>query len=203
LPKGQEKWLLDLVAFGTVCDVVTLRDENRMNVFWGLQVLQKTRRTGLLMLAAVTKIEPKLISARTLGFVFGPRLNASGRLETAQVALDLLLATDRKKALGFAEELHAMNAQRRAEQDRIFHEAKEQALEHEKDAVIIVSDPSWNHGIVGIVAAKLLEAHHKPAFVLQELPDGTAKGSARSFGDFSAVAAIRATDDLLLKIRRL
>lgn len=199
LPRGQEKWLLDLVAFGTVCDVVELKDENRTNVFWGLKVMQKTRRIGLKMLMAVAKVNPEKISARTLGFVLGPRLNASGRLETAQFALDLLTATDRKTALRLAEKLEMMNAERRTEQDRIYKGALEQALQFENDRVLVVSEATWSHGIIGIVAAKLLERYHKPTFVLQELSDGTAKGSARSFGDFSAVEAIRATEGLLIK----
>lgn len=199
LPKGQEKWLLDLVALGTVCDVVELKAENRMFVHWGLKVMQKTRRAGLKMLIAVSRIQPENLNARALGFGLGPRLNAAGRLETAQLALDLLTTADRTEALRLAELLDAMNIERRAEQDRIFTAAKEQALLHEKDAVLVVSHATWSHGIIGIVAAKLLETYHKPTFVLQELEDGTAKGSARSFGDFSAVEGIRATDTLLLK----
>lgn len=199
LPIGQEKWLLDLVAFGTVCDVVELKGENRANVFWGLKVMQKTRRIGLKMIIAVAKIDTNRLDARALGFGLGPRLNASGRLKTAQYALDLLTATDGKQALALAEELDALNRERRAEQDRIFAAASEQSLAREKDSVLVVSNPSWSHGIIGIVAAKLLETYHKPTFVLQELEDGTAKGSARSFGDFSAVEGIRATEQLLIK----
>jgi len=199
LPDGHEKWLLDLVAFGTVCDVVELTGENRANVFWGLKVMQKTGRIGLKMLLAVSRIETDAINARALGFGLGPRLNASGRLKTAQYALDLLTATDRKTALALADELDALNVERRVEQDRIFVAASEQALLYENDSVLVVSDPSWSHGIIGIVAAKLLEAYHKPTFVLQELDDGIAKGSARSFGDFSAVSGIRATEELLVK----
>lgn len=199
LPVGQEKWLLDLVAFGTVCDVVELKGENRATVFWGVKVMQKTRRIGLKMLMAVARIEPSKLDARALGFGLGPRLNASGRLKTAQYALDLLTATDGKQALALAEELDALNRERRAEQDRIFTAASEQALTRAQDAVLVVSESSWNHGIIGIVAAKLLETYHKPTFVLQELEDGTAKGSARSFGDFSAVEGIRATEKLLIR----
>lgn len=199
LPTGQEKWLLDLVALGTVCDVVELRGENRANVFWGLEVMKKTRRLGLKMLAAVSRVEMKDVTSRTLGFAFGPRLNASGRLETAQIALDLLTATDGKQALALAERLEAMNVERRAEQGRIFDEATKQAAELVKDSVLVVSHTSWSHGIIGIVAARLLETYHKPTFVLQEMEDGTAKGSARSFGDFSAVEGIRATESLLIK----
>lgn len=199
LPEGQEKWLLDLVALGTVCDVVSLTGENRTNVYWGLQVMKKTRRQGLRLLMAVSRVEPEALTARSLGFALGPRLNAAGRLETAQLALDLLTATDGEAALALAEQLDSMNTARRAEQDRIFKQALVQAEERHADPVLIVSDPSWSHGIIGIVAAKLLERYHKPTFVLQELEDGTAKGSARSFGDFSAVEGIKATDEHLIK----
>lgn len=198
LPDGQEKWLLDLVALGTVCDVVSLIDENRANVRWGLEVLKKTRRPGLRALMAVSRVKPSEVNARSLGFGLGPRLNAAGRLETAQLSLDLLRETDPGRALEIAEQLEAMNQQRRTEQNRIFLSASEIASDV-NDPVLIVSDPSWSHGIIGIVAAKLLEKYHKPTFVLQELPDGTAKGSARSYGDFSAVEAIRATEKHLIK----
>ncbi len=199
LEVGQEKWLLDLVALGTVCDVVQLRDENRANVRWGLEVMRKTRRPGIRALMAVARIKPSDLEARSLGFGLGPRLNASGRLETAQLSLDLLTETDPSKALAIAEKLEAMNIARRTDQDRIFQHAIEKYEERINDPILIVSDPSWSHGIIGIVAAKLLERYHKPTFVLQELPDGTAKGSARSFGDFSAVDAIRATETHLIK----
>ena len=199
LEQGQEKWLLDLVALGTVCDVVQLRDENRANVRWGLEVMRKTRRSGIRALMAVSRIKPSELTARSLGFGLGPRLNAAGRLETAQLSLDLLTTTDPALALDIAERLEVMNLERRAEQDRIFQHAIQKYEERVNDPVLIVSDPSWSHGIIGIVAAKLLERYHKPTFVLQELSDGTAKGSARSFGDFSAVDAIRATETHLIK----
>ena len=199
LAEGQEKWLLDLVALGTVCDVVSLRDENRANVKWGLEVMKKTRRPGLRALMAVSRVTPETLNARSLGFGLGPRLNAAGRLETAQLALDLLTTSDNEEALDLAQRLDQMNQERRTEQDRIYRQAIEQAEERINDPVLIVSHESWSHGIIGIVAAKLLEKYHKPTFVLQELSDGTAKGSARSFGDFSAVEGIRATEELLLK----
>src|SRR5690606_37611389 len=94
LPEGHEKWLLDLVALGTVCDIVTLLDENRTNVYWGLRVMAKTRRPGLKALMAVSGVEPEKLNARSLGFGLGPRMNAAGRLETAQYALDMLTTGD-------------------------------------------------------------------------------------------------------------
>jgi single-stranded-DNA-specific exonuclease len=198
LPAGHEKWLLDLVALGTVCDVVTLVDENRANVYWGLKVLAQTRRPGLKALMAVAAVEPEKVNARSLGFGLGPRMNAAGRLETAQHALDMLRATDSMAALEKAQQLDVLNQSRRADQDKIFKAAIIQAEQYKNDPVLVVSHPDWNHGIIGIVAAKLLEKYKKPTYVLQEMGDES-KGSARSYGDFSAADAIRASDDIIIK----
>jgi len=198
LAEGHEKWLLDLVALGTVCDVVTLVDENRANVFWGLKVLAQTRRPGLKALMAVAGVEPAKVNARSLGFGLGPRMNAAGRLETAQYALDMLRAKDGMDALEKAQKLNEMNTARRIEQDNIFKEAIVQAEKYKTDPVLVVSSPGWNHGIIGIVAAKLLEKYKKPTYVLEEMGNES-KGSARSYGDFSAADAIRAADDLIIK----
>jgi single-stranded-DNA-specific exonuclease len=198
LEKGQEKWLLDLVALGTVCDVVTLVDENRTHVFWGLKVLSQTRRPGLKALMAVAGARPETVNARSLGFGLGPRMNAAGRLETAQYALDMLIATEPLQALEYARKLDEMNQARRRDQDEIFKQAIVQAEALLNDPVLVVSSPGWNHGIVGIVAAKLLERYQKPTFVLSEEGEHT-KGSARSYGDFSAADAIRSADDIITK----
>ena len=198
LEVGQEKWLLDLVALGTVCDVVSLVDENRAHVYWGLKVLAKTRRPGLKALMSVSRVEPDKVNARSLGFGLGPRMNAAGRLETATYALEMLRATDGMKALEKAAQLDVMNTERRAEQDRITKEALVQAEKYANDPVLVVSGKNWSHGIIGIVAAKLLERYKKPTYVLEEMGE-EAKGSARSYGDFSAADAIRASDDLITK----
>lgn len=198
LEPGQEKWLLDLVALGTVCDVVTLVDENRTHVFWGLKVLSKTRRAGLKALMAVAGVRQQAVDARSLGFALGPRMNAAGRLETAQYALDMLTATDPMEALQYARQLDEMNQARRREQDVILKEALIQAETFKDDPVLVVASEGWNHGIVGIVAAKLLERYQKPTFVLA-IHDDEAKGSARSYGDFSAADAIRSADSIITK----
>jgi len=198
LPPGQEKWLLDLVALGTVCDVVTLVDENRANVYWGLKVLAKTRRPGLKALMAVSGVEPEKINARSLGFGLGPRMNAAGRLETAKHALDMLQAANGMTALEKAQQLDTLNIVRRSDQDKIFKAALLQAELYKNDPVLVVSHADWNHGIIGIVAAKLLEKYKKPTYVLQEMGEES-KGSARSYGDFSAADAIRAADDIITK----
>jgi single-stranded-DNA-specific exonuclease len=125
-------------------------------------------------------------------------MNAAGRLETAQYALDMLRATKGMEALEKAQQLDEMNQARRAEQDIIFKQAIIQAEQYKNDNVLVVSSPGWNHGIIGIVAAKLLEKYKKPTYVLEEMGD-EAKGSARSYGDFSAADAIRAADDIITK----
>ncbi len=188
---GQEKWLLDLVALGTICDIVSLTGENRILAKWGLEVMKKTRRPGLRALLAVARIEPKDITARSVGFGLGPRLNASGRLETAQLSLDLLTCTDMQTAFQLAQRLDKLNTKRRQEQQNIFEIAKEKAQARSQDNVLVLSDPAWNHGINGIVASKLMELYKKPVFVLQEIGQET-KGSARSFGDFSVGEAVSA-----------
>ncbi|MDO4712853.1 MAG: single-stranded-DNA-specific exonuclease RecJ [Candidatus Saccharibacteria bacterium] len=198
LPDGHEKWLLDLVALGTVCDIVKLEGENRANVYWGLEVLKKQRRTGLKALMAVSGVEPEKVNARSLGFGLGPRMNAAGRLETAQHALDMLVASDGLAALAASEKLEELNQKRRGIQDDIFAEACQQADEMLDDRVLVVSSPGWNHGVIGIVASKLVEKYKKPVFIIGERGD-EATGSARSFGDFSAADAVRAADDLILR----
>lgn len=198
LPEGQEKWLLDLVALGTVCDVVRLENENRLHVFWGLKVLTQTRRPGLKALMAVAGVDPSKVNARSLGFALGPRMNAAGRLETAQYALDMLTTTDPQIALEKAYRLDEMNAKRRAEQDKIYKSAVIEAETYADDPVLVLSHTGWNHGIIGIVAAKILEKYLKPTYVLEEMGEES-KGSARSYGDYSAADAIRASDDLITK----
>ena len=198
LPEGHEKWLLDLVALGTVCDIVTLEDENRANVYWGLEVLKKQRRTGLKALMAVSGVEPKTVNARSLGFGLGPRMNAAGRLETAQHALDMLVAADGETALTASERLEMLNQKRRGIQDEIFEQACEQAEQLLDYPVLVVNAPDWNHGVIGIVASKLVERYKRPTFIISEHGD-EATGSARSFGDFSAADAVRAADDVIIR----
>lgn len=198
LAEGHEKWLLDLVALGTVCDIVKLEGENRANVYWGLEVLKKQRRTGLKALMAVSGVEPEKVNARSLGFGLGPRMNAAGRLETAQHALDMLVANDGLAALAASEKLEELNQKRRGIQDDIFAEACQQAEGMLADRVLVVSSPGWNHGVIGIVASKLVEKYKKPVFIIGERGD-EATGSARSFGDFSAADAVRAADDIIVR----
>lgn len=198
LPDGHEKWLLDLVSLGTVCDIVTLRDENRANVYWGIEVMKKQRRPGLKALLSVTGVTPQSINTQTLGFSLGPRMNAAGRLDSALYSLDMLRAKDELMALEAAQKLDEFNVRRKSIQEDIFTEASRQAETMIDKKVLVVSAPGWNHGVIGIVASKLVEAYHKPTFVIAEHGE-VATGSARSFGEFSVADAVRAAEETIIK----
>ncbi len=193
---GREKWLLDLVALGTVCDVVPLQKDNRVLTYFGLKVLQKTRRKGIRALAQVAGVDISNINESDLGFRLGPRLNAAGRLEHAQKALELLITDDSDRALELAMDLNVLNSDRQAMTQTIYDEANSMAKKYKSDPILVLSSPDWSHGVVGIVASRISEKHHKPVILLQELEDNT-KGSARSFGEFNIVEAIRACSEML------
>lgn len=195
---GQEKWLLDLVALGTVCDIVTLVDENRVLVTYGLKVMRRTRRPGLRALANVGGIDIAAVTSQNLGFVLGPRMNAAGRLEHAARSVELMLTNDPARALTIAEELDQLNAERRATQAVVVREAGLQAEQRSSDPVLVLADASWSHGIVGIVASKLVEQWQRPVLVAQIMGEVT-KGSARSTGGYNMVEALRSCSGLLTK----
>ncbi|MEI7818928.1 MAG: single-stranded-DNA-specific exonuclease RecJ [bacterium] len=192
---GQEKWLLDLVVLGTVCDVVPLVGENRLLAHYGLRVMAKTKRVGIRSLASVSGVDLKQIAAEHLGFRFGPRLNAAGRIEHAQKALRLLTADDTNQANLYAEHLDQLNQARQATTRQIVSEARNVAVNYLDDPILVIGDGNWSHGIVGLVAARLSEELLRPTLVMQFEGD-TAKGSARSFGSISIIDAIRSQEDL-------
>ena len=196
LPEGQEKWLLDLVALGTVCDIVSLVDENRANAYWGLEVLKKTRRVGLRALLAKAGVDVNKVTTETLGFVLGPRLNAAGRLETAEMALELFKTDDNFRAVELAEKLDRLNHERRKVQEDIFTQAIAQV--DVNDPVAIVAGDDWHEGVIGIVASKVVEKFERPAFVMSRGVEFS-KASGRSFGEFSMAKVIHHTSSLLEK----
>lgn len=197
-PEGWEKWLLDLVALGTICDVVQLVGENHLLAKYGLKVLPKTRNLGLLSLMEVAGVEPTDVSSYDLGFRLGPRLNAAGRIEHASLAIGLLNAENRVKAMELADSLNQLNSQRREKTDLIVTQATEQAGKNPKDQLIILASPEWSHGVVGIAASRLAERFGKPV-ILMQIEGDLAKGSARSVGDFSIINALHQAKHLLVK----
>ena len=197
LPQGQEKWLLDLVTIGTVADLMPLLGENRILVKYGLIVLKKTRRLGIKYLLSLSGLTSDNPSADMVAFGLGPRFNAAGRLDNAELALNVLMAKSSAKAKEAVEQLEYLNQKRRALQDKIYQEAFKQAEEND-DAVLVLSGQNWHEGVVGIVASKIMEQFSKPVFILQN-KDNVIKGSARSFGDFSIAAALQSMPDIIEK----
>ena len=190
---GQEKWLLDLVLIGTICDNMLLTEENRILGYYGVKVLAKTRRAGLREL--MTKARVKTLTAESIGFQIGPRLNAAGRLKTADLSLNLLRAKTPTEAAYLADKLENLNTQRKTEQQSAMKEISSRGV---SDDPVIIETGTWHEGILGIIAGRLVEEYQRPAFVLAELENGTFKGSGRSFGDFSLAKALDFAKDAII-----
>lgn len=192
---GQEKWLLDLVLLGTICDSMVISQENRILTYFGKIVLEKTRRVGLKELMKNAGV--KTITAESIGFQIGPRLNAAGRLETAEIALNLLRTTSRAEAATLAKKLEELNLTRRTEQRAATDEIEKRLASQASSAPVIIETGAWHEGIIGIVAGRLVEKFHQPAFVLTEVEEGIFKGSARSFGEFNLANALEFAKDVI------
>ncbi len=191
---------LDIVALGTVADIVPLVDENRLLVQKGLEILEHTKKLGLNALKTVAALSGKLTSM-DLGFRLGPRLNASGRLDTAQASLDLLLATEALPAQQLAQVLDGHNRARQLLEHSIHLEAEKaavQAIKLTDPAGMVVAAEEWHPGVVGIVASRLVKKYHRPVFVIAINEEGVGKGSGRSVEGISLVQAIEACRDLLI-----
>ncbi len=187
---------IDLVALGTVVDVAPLTGENRRIVTEGLGQMQSGLRPGLEALARVAGTPPERFSAETLGFAIGPRMNAAGRLEHANIALELLLARDPISARSIAEKLDHLNRLRQQQTEEACAIA-EAALGAADEPLIMVGSEQIHAGIVGLVAARLADRYHRPAIIYERGPE-TSRASARSIPAFDIVAAIRKEQTLLV-----
>ncbi len=194
-----DKWLLDLVAIGTVADCHSLLGENRIFVKYGLMVLAKTKWPGLraLLNSALGGKDVEL-TTHTLGWLLAPRINAAGRLEHANIALDTLLEANPIKAGECAQALENVNLRRQDLTARLISEAREQATLQASRKVLVLDSPEWPKGIVGIAAGRLVHEFGKPVIVL-ERGDLECTGSARTYGNFNIVEALKATSKHLSK----
>ncbi|HOA25130.1 MAG TPA: single-stranded-DNA-specific exonuclease RecJ [Aggregatilineales bacterium] len=198
---GEEQDLLDLVALGIVADVATLRGDTRYLLQLGLDRLRDPRRVGLQALFASAQVVPTHLSADTIGFQVGPRLNALGRLDDAALAVKLLTTSDRETAQQISAQLERLNDLRKQLQDQIVGAALAQV---EKDPALldfealVLAGENWHAGVLGIVAARLVELYNRPAVVLTCPPGEPARGSARSVPGVDIGAAIAACADLLV-----
>jgi len=190
-PEPNLREVLDLVALGTIADVVPLTGPNRVLVHFGLKELARGARVGVLALKSVAQLAGE-VTAGDVGFKLGPRINAAGRLDDASVGVRLLLSEDPREARALAEQLDRANAERQDLQVRIANEAiahAEKLGPPEARRTLVVSSSGWHVGVVGIVAARLVERFHRPALVIAE-EGGVAKGSGRSVEGFHLYDAL-------------
>jgi single-stranded-DNA-specific exonuclease len=193
---GWEKWLLDMVGIATVSDMVPLVGENRIFAYYGLEVLKKTRRPGLLKLFTLRNIHQKTISEDDIGFLITPQINAASRMGEPILAFNLLKSKTEEEASVFARELMSINNKRKTEVAKIVKEINK----HIKDKghnlpVIACGNPNWQPSLMGLVCSKIAEEHCKPVF-LWGRGDGTElKGSCRTWGDISVYDLLQKLGD--------
>ncbi|MGO8669855.1 MAG: single-stranded-DNA-specific exonuclease RecJ [Capsulimonadaceae bacterium] len=203
-PESESKFIprfLDLVACGTIADVMPLLGENRIFAAHGLRALPKTRKVGLRALLSSIQYDPaRPLTSEAISFRLAPRINAIGRLDDAALALELMLTDDQARAVELARLLHDSNLARQDEQARIVREAIERLAAEDltRVNVIVIACAGWNTGVVGIVAGKLAEQFYRPAIVIGIDEDGLrGKGSARSIPGFDLHASIQHCRHLL------
>lgn len=191
--------LTELAALGTVADIVPLLGENRELVRRGLKAMERTSLVGLRALIKASGCSCENISSENIGFILAPRLNAVGRLEHAQSAVELLVTKDEVKAEAIVAELNKENALRQEISRSIMEEAEALLVKEEHiDTAIILASEGWHQGVVGIVASRLVDKYHLPT-ILISINDGVAKGSCRSIPALNLYAAIAAESDILIQ----
>lgn len=187
----------DLVAIGTIADVVSLVDENRTIVSRGIKIIENTKNVGIQALLEVSGIKGKIVDSTSLAFSVAPRLNVAGRLESAKTAVELLVCNDKERAYEIAHHLDETNKNRQAIEKKIYEEALAMAEEFEsKQLVYVLSGEGWHHGVIGIVASKLCEKLYRPC-ILISCEDGKGKGSARSVPEMNLFDALSDSEDIL------
>lgn len=192
---------LDLVTLGTIADVVRLLDENRIIVKNGLKAIEKTGNVGLKALIAVAGLQDKPINTYSVGFGLAPRINAAGRTGSAARAVKLLITNDVKLAEKLAFELNEENKYRQETEKDILQQAVtyvETQVDLKKDNVIVAAGKDWHHGIIGIVASRIMERYYRPCILISE-EDGVCRGSGRSIEGFNLFQALVHCGELLVK----
>lgn len=190
---------LELVAIGTIADMVPLTNANRSLVKFGLESLKKSKRIGLNALANIAKVDLQNIATYQIGYVLAPRLNAMARLEHALDSLRLLCTKDLERANQLAGILNQTNIERQDKTMKMYFHAKDEWLKQsQKKKLIFVGHDSYHEGVVGLVASRLVDQFYKPAFVVS-IGEAFSKASARSIKGFNVVKAIRSMEDLILE----
>lgn len=189
--------LLDLVALGTIADIVPLTQENRLWVHFGLRVMQKTKHVGLKALLQMAQCASlPALTVEDVSFRLAPRINASGRLASANLPYQLLTADDAHNSSILAQQLDALNGERQRIEEEILQEAESLIAKKTEAYAYVLYQKRWHVGVVGIVAGRLTHKYHKPVFVLGE-QEGLAKGSGRSIPEVNLVEVFSQANDLL------
>ncbi|PIR69245.1 MAG: single-stranded-DNA-specific exonuclease RecJ [Candidatus Niyogibacteria bacterium CG10_big_fil_rev_8_21_14_0_10_46_36] len=196
--EGYEKWMLDVVAIATVADMVPLRDENRMLVHWGLEVLKKNRRPGLrILLEQQPYISLPRMQASDIAFTLGPLINSAGRIDHANTAVELLRADNEEEARWLASRLQDANAERKRMTQDVVSLIQAKYADRDMPAVIVLGEEGWFPGVLGIAASRLVEEYARPVFLFGKGEGETFKGSCRSDGSANLVELMkRAGEDL-------
>lgn len=198
-PPLDPETFLDLVALGTIADMAPLSGENRSLVRRGIRQMQRPARQGVMSLIGVCNINASQLTSEHIGFMLGPRLNAAGRLETAQNALELLLSNEPAETGRLAQLLSNQNYERQKVTREIQEHALQLALAEEPDPLLLfAADPGYNSGVIGLAASRLTEVHYRPAIVAALGEDYT-RGSCRSIPEFHISDALDACADLLVR----
>ena len=192
VPVGWEKWLLDMVAIATLSDMVPLLKENRILAYYGLQVLKKTRRPGLQLLLQKAGVDMAHLVEDDVTFTLSPRLNAASRMDTPMTAFKLLKTKNTKEAVEFSAHLEGLNTDRKTKVANIMKEVKKVLKQKIDQPVIVVGNPNWNIGVLGLVASKIVDEHDKTVFVWGRDEFGIIKGSCRSNGTCHLVSIMSA-----------
>lgn len=192
---------IEIVTLATICDIVPLKDENRILVKNGLKLMSECKNIGLKELIKVCGVESDKIKSSHIAFAIGPRINASGRLGYSKLGVELFTTKNQSKAKEIANMLEDKNNERQLIEAKMYQEAEAIIESNEKykdDKVLVIAKEGWQHGIIGIVASKLTEKYYKPTILLT-IEDGEATGSARSIKGFSIFDALVESKDLLNK----
>jgi single-stranded-DNA-specific exonuclease len=197
--EGQEKWMLDMAGLATLSDMVPLTGENRAMVYFGMKVLRKSPRPGLQKLLAKMKIEQKYLAEDDIGFMIAPRLNAASRMDNPLRAYELLSTLDEVEAGVLADHLSKINDDRKTIVKSIMRDVNKhmdkRLEEGEAREVIVIGNPSWRVGILGLVAGKISDEYKKPVFVWGKDENDCIKGSCRSDGSVSVVELMTETTE--------
>lgn len=185
--KGWEKWLLDMAAVATISDLVPLVNENRVLAYYGLKVLQKGKRPGLYELFRKNQVNVSRITEEDINFTLAPRINAASRIGDPLRAYELLKTTDQVEAKTLSDYLSKINSDRKVMVAHIMKDVKNLLKKREEKSLIVIGNPTWRIGILGIVASKITEEYKKPAFVWGSDGNGEIKGSCRGVGAVNLV----------------